>query len=209
MARIGSFALVLLLAASSAARADDGVVTIHVVPIGPVPADLLERMSRALRLEYGAEVTHDRPLALPAAPGGGAGRRHRADQLLTLLDQRLPADVRPGVRVLGVTAAELWATDPQGDRSVSGAAELRGHSAVVSTFRLRRLAGSRAQLAVRLGSTAIHHLGHTFGLTHCSEDRCAMLDHAPDADGAVTGTRRLTRHLGWGCRGQLVSATSP
>ena len=210
MARICLLALALLVAAPSAARADDGVVTIHVVPIGPVPADLLEEMSRALRLEYAAEVVHAKPLSLPAARGQGTERHHRAEQLLTLLDQRLPVDVRAGVRVLGVTAADLWAADPQGDRSVSGAAELRGHTAVVSTFGLRHPARGRAQLALRLSSTAIHHLGHTFGLTHCGEDRCAMIDRPENASTtAATGTRLLTRHLGWGCRGQLVSATSP
>jgi archaemetzincin len=210
MARICLLALALLVAAPSAARADDGVVTIHVVPIGPVPADLLEEMSRALRLEYAAEVVHDKPLALPAR-GQGTERHHRAEQLLTLLGQRLPVDVRPGVRVLGVTAADLWAADSQGDRSVSGAAEQRGHIAVVSTFGLRHPARGRAQLALRLSTTAVHHLGHTFGLTHCGEDRCAMLDRPENADTATAaaGTRLLTRHLGWGCRGQLVSATSP
>jgi hypothetical protein len=95
MARIGLLVVALLIGMSSAARADDGVVTIHVVPIGPVPAELLDQMSRALGLEYAAEVVHARPLALPAAHGPGNERRHRAEQLLTLLDQRLPLDARP------------------------------------------------------------------------------------------------------------------
>jgi archaemetzincin len=209
MARIGAFVIALLIGASTAARADDGVITIHVVPIGPVPAEQLERMSRALGLEYAAEVVHARPLALPAAQGQGTERRHQAEQLLKLLDQRLPLDVRPGVRVLGVTAADIWAADQKGDHSVSGAAELRGRTAVVSTFKLRHPATGRAQLALRLSSRAVHYLGHTFGLTHCGEDRCAMLERSEDADSTATGTRLLTRHLGWGCRGQLVSATSP
>jgi archaemetzincin len=196
-----------LLAASLPARADDGVVTIEVVPLGAVPADLLEQMSRALRLEYGAEVVTARPLALPAADAKAGRLHHRAEPLLDLLSARVPADARPGARVLGVTAADIWATDGEGERSVPGIAELGGRTALVSTFALRRQLRDRAQVASRLSHTAVHHLGHTFGLHHCSESRCAMFDRS-EPTASTAAIPPLTHHLGWGCREQLASAAA-
>jgi archaemetzincin len=207
MARLCSLSLLLttaLFAAALPARADDGVVTVHVVPVGAVPADLLAEMARALRLEYGAEVVTARPLPLPAADPQA---RRRADQLVGQLSARLPPDAHPGTRVLGVTAADIWAMGEEGDRSVPGAAEYNGRTALVSIFQLRRDRRDRAQLASRLSGGAVHYLGHTFGLTHCSESRCAMLDR-PEAVTSTAAIPPLTKYLGWGCRGQLVSATN-
>jgi archaemetzincin len=203
MARICPPALALcltVLAAALPARADDGVVTIQVVPLGPVPADLLEEMARALRLEFSAEVVTARPQPLPPADA-----HRRAEPLLALLAARVPPDAHPGVRVLGVTAADVWAAGEDGDRRVPGAAELNGQTALVSIFQLRREVRGRAQLASRLSSSAVHYLGHTFGLTHCSEPRCAMLGSAETAT-STTAIPPLTKYLGWGCRGHLVSA---
>jgi archaemetzincin len=195
--------LFALLAAALPARADDGVITIQVVPLGPVPADLLDQMARALRLEYGAEVVTTKVVPLPAT--GPGPRHHRAEALLALLADRLPADPGRGVRVLGVTAADVRATDQDGERSVPGASEQHGHAALVSTFPLRRQHRDRARLADRLSSSAVHHLGHTFGLDHCSEARCAMFDRREPTT-STTAIPPLTHHLGWACRGQLASA---
>jgi archaemetzincin len=209
MARICLLVLSLTtaqLATALPARADDGVVTIQVVPLGAVSADLLEEMARALRLEYSAEVVVARPLPLPLPPADAqAHRHHRAEQLLGLLSGRVLPDARPGMRVLGITVADVWAQGQDGDRRVPGAAELNGRTALVSIYQLRRDVRGRSQLAAGLSASAVHYLGHTFGLTHCSESRCAMLDH-PEAAASTAAVPTLTKYLGWGCRGQLVSA---
>ncbi len=77
---------------------------------------------------------------------------------------------RPGQRVLAVTDADLFVPVLT---FVFGEAELGGHAAVVSTARLGRHEGP-APLRARLAKEAIHELGHTFGLVHCPERRCAM-----------------------------------
>ena len=210
MARICLLVLSLTtaqLAIALPARADDGVVTIQVVPLGALSADLLEEMARALRLEYSAEVVVARPLPLPPAGVQAPHRRHRAEQLLGLLSGRVLPDARPGMRVLGVTAADVWAPGQDGDRRVPGAAELNGRTALVSIYQLRRDVRGRGQLASGLSASAVHYLGHTFGLTHCSESRCAMLDR-PEAAASTAAIAPLTKYLGWGCRGQLVSSAT-
>jgi archaemetzincin len=141
---------------------------------------------------------------LPKA--AGPGRRHRGEDLLALVGERLPPEPGPGVRIVGVTAADVWAAKgAKAARSVFGLAELGGPSALISTHRLRQGARDRAQLTFRVGSAAVHQLGHTFGLGHCQESRCAMLD---DGEG-IHNTDAGDGHLGRQCRGQLAAVPSP
>ncbi len=61
---------------------------------------------------------------------------------------------------------------------VFGEAQLGGKVAVVSTARLRQefygLPSSEPLTELRLVKECIHELGHTFGLTHCRNNRCVM-----------------------------------
>lgn len=83
--------------------------------------------------------------------------------------------VSAGVRVLGVTAADLYVPVLT---FVFGEAQLSGDVALVSLHRLReRFYGlpARAELEQeRLLKEAVHELGHTFGLRHCRDWRCVM-----------------------------------
>lgn len=61
---------------------------------------------------------------------------------------------------------------------VFGEAQLNGPRAIVSTHRLREefygQVGDEAKLNARLAKEALHELGHTQGLRHCDNWRCAM-----------------------------------
>jgi archaemetzincin len=89
--------------------------------------------------------------------------------LLWLADRR----PRRAARILGLTDADLFIPVLT---FVFGEAQLKGRAAVVSTARLTGvgLPGESARLGVRLRTEAIHELGHTFGLLHCRDSRCAM-----------------------------------
>lgn len=81
----------------------------------------------------------------------------------------------PGVRLLGVTALDLFVPI---FTFVFGEAQLEGHCAVVSFYRLGEerygLAPDETKLNQRLAKEAVHELGHTFGLRHCDDWRCVM-----------------------------------
>jgi archaemetzincin len=59
-----------------------------------------------------------------------------------------------------------------------GQAQFEGPVAVVSLCRLHQefygLPGQESLLRERTVKEVLHELGHTFGLVHCSDPRCAM-----------------------------------
>jgi len=71
-------------------------------------------------------------------------------------------------KLLGVTEQDITT---EGTNYVFGLAELGGRAAVLSTFRLR--CSERGKFRERLLKEALHELGHTFGLVHCTRS-CVM-----------------------------------
>ncbi|HBY63275.1 MAG TPA: hypothetical protein DEH78_25920 [Solibacterales bacterium] len=80
-----------------------------------------------------------------------------------------------GARLLGVADVDLFVPILT---YVFGEAQLGGQCALVSTFRLHEeyygLPINEDLLAERLAKEALHELGHTWGLKHCPDWRCAM-----------------------------------
>ena len=83
--------------------------------------------------------------------------------------------VKSGVIHLGVTALDLYVPVLT---FVFGEAQISGSCAVVSTRRLDNayygLPANEAALATRLFKEALHEIGHTQGLRHCTDWRCSM-----------------------------------
>jgi archaemetzincin len=80
-------------------------------------------------------------------------------------------------RILGLTSVDISTTKGNvEDWGILGLASLDGRVGVLSSFRCRRGTRSAAQVAHRLGKTAVHELGHTFGLEHCPSTGCLMRD---------------------------------
>jgi archaemetzincin len=100
----------------------------------------------------------------------GRGQYHS-----TAILQRMERTAEPDVRVLGVTGLDLFVPVLT---FVFGEAQLEGNCALVSLARLREefygLPARDDLLQERLLKEAVHELGHTFGLRHCSGWRCVM-----------------------------------
>jgi len=169
------------------------------VPLGSFPDDLIDAVEGGLREELDVETERLDPVALPSSAYYQPRRRYRADELLVFL-KGLVGSEDPGTRILGMTEVDISTTkDPYYDWGIFGYAEMPGQAAVISSKRLRRRARDAEHLRFRVTTTAIHEIGHTFGLPHCRETRCVM----QDAEGSIKNTDSSTGHLGPGCRAKL------
>lgn len=98
--------------------------------------------------------------------------QYHSTAILRTMAQAVPD---PEIRLLGVTELDLFVPVLT---FVFGEAQLGGTCGVVSVHRLHEefygLPPNPALLAERLLKEALHELGHTFGLRHCSNRQCAM-----------------------------------
>ena len=151
---------------------------IHLIPLGAPSRpgaepglDLLEYLAAALARTFRTPC-QIRPETFDLSFALDAGRQQYYS---TAIIQRLERAVDPDVRVLGVTASDLYVPVLT---FVFGEAQLDGNCAVVSTARLKEefygLPPRPDMVRERLLKEAAHELGHTFGLRHCANWRCVM-----------------------------------
>jgi archaemetzincin len=145
---------------------------IQVLPIGWVD----ERLVAGLCAELAAELHVLCDVTAQALDPAAARHPERQQYHSTELLSRLATVRRPEAwRLLGVTALDLYIPTLT---FVFGEAQLGGACAVVSTHRLRQefygLPPDPLLLSERLLKEAVHELGHTLGLRHCDDYRCAM-----------------------------------
>ena len=145
---------------------------VSLVPIGKVDQALLEPLAEGL--------TWSLRVACSIQPNGleadfafnPVRRQYHSTEILKKIVQKQPAD---SWKVLGITEMDLYIPVLT---FVFGEAQLADGGAVVSTHRLRQefygLPNNPELLRERLLKEAIHELGHTYGLRHCSEYSCVM-----------------------------------
>lgn len=173
------------------------------VVLGPrFPPDILRSIEQSLRTQLQVDVTVEPRVHLPRSAYYAPRKRYRADKLLDHLLETHP-DLPPSTRVLGLTTRDISTTKGKHyDWGIFGLGLVPGQAAVVSMHRLLRGAKGREHLRFRVANTAVHEVGHTFGLDHCPEDRCPMAD----AQGGIKSTDRSRGHLGPGCQAKLDEA---
>jgi archaemetzincin len=158
------------------------LTVIEVCPLGTAPkAAEVEAAVAAIRALFAVDVSVVGAVPLPKAAFYPPRRRYRAERLLDFLEA-MPGDGR--VR-LGFTTVDISTTKGEhADWGVLGLATLDGRAAVLSSFRCRRGARDAAHVAERFAKTAVHELGHSFGLDHCPARGCLM----HDGEGSVLTT---------------------
>lgn len=139
---------------------------------GGVSLDLLDEVSAALaRVFHVSCRVRTAPLNADFALDPTRAQYHA-----TAILQRLEAlRGQDDIRLLGITALDLYVPVLT---FVFGEAQLSGRCALVSAHRLREefygLPPSNDLFHERLLKEAVHELGHTFGLRHCTDWRCVM-----------------------------------
>ena len=146
--------------------------TVCVVAIGSVPAQLLEWVE-SIAIEWCPWPVRRLPaLGLPEGAYDAKRGQYQSTEILKAVARCMPSDA---ARVVGVTEVDLAIPMLT---FVFGQAQLDGPVAVLSLCRLRQefygLRGDEGLLRERVVKEVLHELGHTFGLTHCIEPKCAM-----------------------------------
>ncbi|MBS4064106.1 MAG: hypothetical protein KGZ74_06075 [Chitinophagaceae bacterium] len=100
--------------------------------------------------------------------------RYRADRIIHWLRMNRPDSART---IVGITSRDVSTTKNNVyDYGVMGLGYSPGHACVVSTFRPAKTARNKTHLQQRLLKLVIHEMGHNFGLPHCSNEECFMVD---------------------------------
>ena len=145
---------------------------IYLSPFGPVEEEALTALEESCWQIFGFEVKRTGQFPEPMFALNEATRQFSSALLLKDLLTRIPTDA---VKVLGVTNKDLYIPMLS---FVFGHAQLNGPAAVISLARLQpkfyRMPENRELFIRRTVKEAVHELGHTFGLIHCSDPHCAM-----------------------------------
>jgi archaemetzincin len=147
-------------------------VNLRIVPVGEgVPVELLDELAAAIAMSLQLNC-HVQTGPIDAA---FAWNLKRNQYWSTALLKRLLEEVTAGSRILGITALDLYVPVLT---FVFGEAQVGGSAAIVSLHRLRNefygLPPEPSVLLERAIKEALHELGHTYGLRHCSHWQCVM-----------------------------------
>ncbi len=150
---------------------------------------LLGPLTSELSAVFGWQVETHAPNFDPEMAYDASRGQYDSRLLMAQLLRHHPA---PG-KVLAVTDADLFIPVLT---FVFGEAQLNGRVALVSSHRLAPerygLPADQALLQARLAKEAIHELGHTLGLLHCSDGGCVMAS-SPEVTGVDLKTARFCR----------------
>jgi archaemetzincin len=142
------------------------------VPMGSVPPEALEWIESAAGEWFPLPVRRLPEVHVPRSAYDPKRQQYQSIELMKMLGQTAPPDAR---RVLGVTDVDLAIPILS---FLFGQAQFDGPIALISLHRLRQefygLPAQEKLLRERTVKEALHELGHTFGLVHCSDLNCAM-----------------------------------
>jgi archaemetzincin len=142
------------------------------VPIGHVPAKALDWIEDATADWFPLPTRRLPALSIPDNAYDAKRGQYQSVEFMKMLAQNAPRDA---TRVLGVTSVDLAIPMLS---FLFGQAQFDGPVAVISLCRLQQefygLPPQESLLRERTVKEALHELGHTFGLVHCSDSSCAM-----------------------------------
>lgn len=151
-------------------------MNIKILKIGPVDSYLLSRIQENLDISFPKTKCMLISETLPIPEKALNKVRQQHDSNILLNEIRNYAEKENILdRVLGIIDVDIFASNLN---FVFGEAECPGRTALISLWRLRpEFYGKKRNselLVARSTKEAVHELGHTLGLRHCSNPFCVM-----------------------------------
>jgi archaemetzincin len=145
---------------------------ITLCPIGVVEEDILSRIAEGIEHRCRVVCRLSTGMENPRYAYDKGRAQYNSKLILKRLTGCCPLD---SLGFMGVTQVDLFVPIL---KYVFGLAEIKGPCAVISTHRLRpEFYGEDPNpglLLERMEKTALHELGHCFGISHCRDRRCVM-----------------------------------
>lgn len=140
--------------------------------IGEVDSKTLEGLRRRLNQAFGCPTQTIPEVYSLKQAYDSKRKQYLASALLKRLKK---SGVSKEEKVLGIADVDLYAP---GLNFVFGQADMSTGTAVISLCRLKQeyygLPADEVLFLDRASKEAVHELGHTFGLAHCTDDKCVM-----------------------------------
>lgn len=149
-------------------------ITVVIQPFEEFIPDAVAYVAAGIKDSLGVEVKVLPEAKLPRIAWYPPTKRYKADTVLNYLKPLSDNSLR---YVLGITGKDI-ATNKNGNPywGIMGLGLCPGHCCIISDYRLHRYPQTNKQLNTRLLKVALHELGHNFGLPHCVDQSCLMVD---------------------------------
>jgi len=146
--------------------------SIIICPIGSVNIEIPKYLGESLTNQCGLEYKISSTMGNPDYAYNKSRSQYNSKTILKRLIKNRSYNT---LRLIGVTDVDIYVPIL---KYVFGLAQLEGHCAIISLYRLRPCFYDQPPnfniLLDRAEKTIIHEIGHTFGLTHCRKRSCVM-----------------------------------
>ncbi|MEA2039816.1 MAG: archaemetzincin [Thermodesulfobacteriota bacterium] len=155
---------------------------ITIRPIGSVDQQILDHIAERISLRSGLNCKIGPGTKIPWHTYNKTRRQYNSKLILKYLQKQCTSDM---LALMAITQVDLYVPIL---KYVFGVSQIAGQCSVISLNRLSpefyNQPSNRDILLERAEKTALHELGHTFGLTHCRDRQCVMHSsyHIEDTD---------------------------
>ena len=186
------YLLLSFFATNNAGVSTNDPLKIGIIYYSAVDKNLKAELLQNIKQTYFCNVSEVPALhTLPAAAYYKARNRYRAPVLLQYLNAIKGFD-----KIIGITTKDISTTNGKFyDWGIMGLGSCPGKSCVISTFRIRT--SDKLLFNDRFVKVALHELGHTMGLPHCTFSKTCFMEAA---EGSIKSVDRESRSLCSNCR---------
>lgn len=145
---------------------------------------------------YNSSVSIVSPLPLPKNAFYAPRGRYKADSLIHYLAKIKPSKFD---KLVGFSNRDISTSKGNAkDWGIFGLGFRPGPSCVVSSFRLKRNTTDKGLIFQRVTKVALHEIGHTLGVPHCSfnDSKCFM----QNAGGKLSTVDNVSKYMCVGCK---------